>query len=253
PKSNPAPPDVRIRVAGTALAPSGRLATLTLLLANDAQSPASIGQAEIQDAGGHRLGADRLWPAGDIPAGSTLAVDISVPYACDTHIPQDPPLALHVSVSTPQNSGTPQFLSYPLDAQAWQQFERYQSGVCNTPEAAGAEMGTISVAGTDPATGSVKVQIELLVYYPLMIDGITATNPALLVTADPAPPFTLPSNGWQTIGATWQVPDCKAMADQWGKPPSLLIAYEGPTGGTTFTIAMPATLSAQLAATACPH
>ncbi|NUP51286.1 MAG: hypothetical protein HOW97_28835 [Catenulispora sp.] len=253
PKSKPAPADVRIRVAGAALAPSGRIATLTLVLANDAAAAASVGDAEVQDADGHRIGADRQWPAGDIPPGSTLSVDIPVPYVCDTHLPQRLPIALHVSVSSPLDSGTPRNLSYPLDPQAWEKFERYQSGVCDAGGPAAVTIGAIAVAGTDPTARSVRILVPVSVGAPLTVDGIHPANQAFRVAADPAPPLSLPSSGWQVIATTWQVPDCARAADQWDKHQSLLLTYEGPTGGTSVTIPVPAAVVAQLRATACPR
>lgn len=253
PKSKPAPVDVRIRVAGAALAPSGRIATLTLVLANDAAAAASVGDAEVQDADGHRIGSDRQWPAGDIPPGSTLAVDIPVPYVCDTHLPQRLPIALHVSVSSPLDPGVLRNLSYPLDPQAWQEFERYQSGVCDAGDSASVTVGAISVAGTDPATRSIRILVPVSVGEPLTVDGIHPANQAFRVTADPAPPLTLPAGGWQAIATTWRVPDCGLAADQWDKHQSLLLTYEGPTGGTSVRIPVPAAVVAQLSATACPR
>jgi hypothetical protein len=251
--SKPAPAPVQIRVAGTALTPSGRITTLTLVLANDAQSSASVGRAEIQDADGRHIGSDRLWPAGDIPAGSTLAVDIPVPYACDTHIPQRLPIALHVSVSSPLDPGAAKDLAYPLDAQTWQRFEHYQSGICDSGDSAAVKIGAISVVGTDPATHSVQILTPVSVAEPLTVDGIFAAYQAFRVTADPEPPLTLPASGWQPITTTWQVRDCRTMADQGTKKQVLLLAYEGPTGGTSVAISLPENVVAQLAATACPH
>lgn len=252
-KPTPSPSPTRIRVAAADLAPSGRITTLTLLLANDAPSPASIDAAEIRDADGRLIGSDRQWPAGDIPPGSTLAIDIPVPYACDTHIPQRLPVALHVSVSSPVHPDAPQSLSYPLDTPTWQKFERYQSGICDAAASAAVRIGAISVAGTNSETHALKVLVPISVGEPLMIDRISASNQALRVTADPPSPLTLPATGWQTIATTWHVTDCASMADRWNQTQSLMLAYEGPTGGTSLVIPLPADVVSQLSAAACPH
>lgn len=250
--SKPAPAPLRIRLAGAELAPAGRITTLTLVLANDASSVASVGEAEIRDADGRRIGSDRSWPAGDIPAGSTLAVDIPVPYVCDTHLPPRLPVALHVSVTTPHVAGPPRDLSYQVDAQTWQKFEDYQSGICDSGASAAVKVGTISVAGTDRASHSVKILTQLSVAEPLTVDRISAANQAFQVTADPEPPLILPAGGWQAVTTTWQVPDCRSAADQWTRKQALLLAYEGPTGGTSVSIDLPPDVVAQLAATTCP-
>jgi hypothetical protein len=252
-KSKPSPSPTRIRVAAAVLAPSGRITTLTLVLANDAPSPASIGEAEIEDADGRLIASDRQWPAGDIPPGSTLAVDIPVPYACDTHIPQHLPIALHVSVSSPQQPNPPQNLSYPLDTPTWQEFEHYQSGICNSAANAAVSVGPVSVSGIDPATHSVKILTRISVNEPLMIDRISTINQAFRITTDPAAPLTLPATGWQSITTTWQVTDCKSMADQWDTTQALILAYEGPTGGSFLSIPLPEDVVTQLSATACPR
>jgi hypothetical protein len=251
----PAPPAaVRIRVAGTRLAPTSHDATLTLVLANDAPSSASVGEAEILDAAGRRIGAHREWPAGDIAAGSTLAVDIPVPYVCDAVIPRqiDLPVALHVSVSSALDPSALQHLSYPLDAQAWQNFEQYQSGACDSANSTTVKVGAISVAGTDPAARSIKILIPVSASRALTVYGIFATNQAFRAISDPAPPLPLPSSGPRSIAMTLKVSDCGSMAGQWDKNEFLILSYEGPAGGTSVTVSLPAPVIAQLAATACP-
>ncbi|WP_344671992.1 hypothetical protein [Catenulispora yoronensis] len=248
--AKPAPAD--IRVAGTSLVPAGRVTTLTLVLANDTPSSASIGEAVLQDADGRRIGSNRRWPAGEIASGSTLAINIPVPYYCDTHISQRLPIALHVSVSSPLDPGRSRTLSYPLDAQVWQQFTNYQAGVCDATSAIGLMTGQVSVVGTNPGTRSVKVVTPVWTDVPLTVDGLFSANPALWTTDDPQPPLVLPAGGWQPLVTDWHVSDCGAMSGQWDKAQSVVLAYEGPTGGTSLVIPLPAGVVAQLSATACP-
>ncbi|NUR58607.1 MAG: hypothetical protein HOV87_07945 [Catenulispora sp.] len=249
--SKQAPAPLRIRVAGTTLAPSGRITTLTMILANDATSSASVDEADIRDADGHRIGDDRRWPAGDIPAGSTLSLDIAVPYTCDTHLQQHMPVTLHVSVASAPRTDPPRELTYPVDPRTWQEFEHFQSGVCSSA-ASKVEVGPVSITDLEPATHSIKVRTDVSVHEPLTLDDITATNEAVQVTADPRPPLTLPATGWQPITTTWRVPDCASMAGHWGDRQELVFAYEGPLGGTSLTVPLPDDVVAQFAATACP-
>ena len=249
--SKPAPAPLRIHLAGATLKPSGRITTLTLLLANDATSSASVDEADIQDADGRRLGTDRRWPAGDIPAGSTLAVDIAVPYVCDTHSPQRVPVRLHVSVSSPLLPSAPRELSYPVDPATWQEFEHFQAGVCDSAPSA-VEVGPVSIAGAQPANHSVRILTAISVGEPLTLDGVFALNPAFQVTADPQAPYTVPATGWQPIATTWRVPDCASMTGHWDARQALVLAYEGPTGGTSLIVPLPPNVVSQLAAIACP-
>jgi hypothetical protein len=251
PKATPAPTGIPIHVAGATLKPSGRMTTLTMLLANDATSSASIDDADIRDADGRRIGTERRWPAGDIAAGSTLAVDIAVPYVCDTHSPQHVPVTLHVSISSPLHPGGLWELIYPVDPWTWQAFEHFQSGVCDSAAQGAVKIGGVSVAGVQREAHSVTLVTEISVKEPLTLDAVFTTNPALRVSSDPQPPLTVPAGGWQALVTTWQVPDCAAMAGRWGDEQALVLAYEGPVGGTSLTVALPGDVVQEVEAVGC--